>query len=95
MNEQDTDKALKVAEQIITAVKKRTPKYDGFVRRYESGGTGFIELALRPEGVAGRASEITTAYSDEYFLSANAENIKAKAVRILNDFRILLGVKVK
>jgi hypothetical protein len=93
-NEQEIEKALKVAEQIINAIKKKIPKYDGFVRRYESAGTGFIELAIRPEDKAGRASEITTAYSDEYFLSANADNIKDKAKRILNDFRVLLGVKV-
>lgn len=87
------EQALATAERILKAVRGKIPKYDGFVRRYESGGTGFIELALRPEGATSRSQEITTAYSDEYFLSANAENIKAKAARILNDFRVVLGVK--
>lgn len=92
MNEQDTDKALKTADQIITAVVKKFPKYHSFVRRYESGDAGYIELTICPEG-GGKAQEISTAYSDEYFLSVNKDNISEKAKRILSDYRIILGVK--
>ena len=91
--EQTTDKAIKVAEQILAAILKKIPKHEGFVRRYETADTGFIEIALRPENATSRVNEITTAYSDEYFLSANKENISDKARRILNDFKVLLGVK--
>lgn len=91
--EGQADKAMEVADKIMGAVRKKIPKYDGFVRRYQSGETGFIELAIRPEGSTGRAQEITTAYSDEFFLSATKENIADKAKRILNDFRLMLGVK--
>lgn len=88
----NAEKAQKVATKILNAVAKKFPKYNSYVRRYETGDSGFVELALCPPG-AGRAQEITTAYSDEYFLAATAENINDKARRILNDFRILMGAK--
>lgn len=87
------EKALKVAEQIKDAILKKVPKYEGYVRRYETGDTGFIEIAIKPEGSTSRAHEITTAYSDEFFMSATTENIKDKARRIFSDFKVLLGVK--
>ena len=91
--QEDIDKAMATADRILEAVKKKIPKYEGFTRRYDSGGTGFIELALRPEGTGSRSNEISTAYSDEFFLSANADNIKDKAKRILHDFRVVIGVR--
>lgn len=84
----DTDTALSTAEKICTAVVKKFPKHTYKVRRYDTGDGGFIELALCPEQ---SSKEITTAYSDEFFLSATKENINDKARRVLGDFKILIG----
>ena len=86
---QQAEKAIKVAEQIANAIVKKFPKYENNVRRYDNG---FIEIAIRPEGGA-RTQELTTAYADEFFLSANKENINDKAKRILRDFKTMLGVR--
>lgn len=89
------DKAIDVATQIGNAVVKKFPKHVLYVRRYATGDdNGFVEIALRPENGT-QTQEITTAYSDEYFLSANKENINDKAKRILNDFRVHFGVPTK
>ena len=89
----DIETALKTAEKILEAIKKKFPKYEGFVRRHEIVGQGgYIELMIRPEN-SGKAQEICTAYADEYFLSANKENINEKASKIFKDFKTLVGAK--
>lgn len=90
---QQITRAIETAERIKDAIVKKIPKYTGYVRRYDTGDNGFIEIAIKPEGMHGPAHEITTAYSDEYFLSATKENINEKAKRIFRDFKILLGAK--
>lgn len=85
----DIENAISIAEKILAAVVKKFPKYTGRVRRFDTGDGGFIELEIIPEGGRG----ITTAYSDEFFLSANKDNANDKARRILSDFKILVGAK--
>ncbi len=84
------NEAINIAAKISKAVAVKFPKYTPRVRRYDTADGGFIEIALCPEG---STKEITTAYSDEFFLSATKENVNDKAKRILNDFKILLGAK--
>lgn len=82
------DKATKIGEAIV----KKFPKHTLFVRRYGLGdGGGFVELALRPDG-GGFGQEITTAYSDEYFLHATGVEQNVRAKRIYNDFRVHFGL---
>lgn len=92
MSEQaDIEKAIKTAEQILNAIKKKFPKYEGFVRRHElSTQGGYIELMIRPEN-SGKSQEITAAYADEYFTTATKENINEKAAKIFRDFRQMVG----
>lgn len=86
----DVEKALKVAQRIGEAVVKKFPKHTLYVRRESTGDTGFIEIALRPEG-AGYNGELTTAYSDEFFASATPENTQEKARRVYADFKAHFG----
>jgi hypothetical protein len=81
---------MTIAERMAAAVAKKLPKHKPYVRRYESGDTGYIEIAMRPEGISASSRELTTAYSDEFFLSATKENINEKATRIFKDFKLLL-----
>lgn len=91
-SEAEVNKATKTAEKILNAVVKKFPRYVGYVRRYDCGDSGLIELMIKPENGSTK-DEITTAYSDEFFLSATQENINDKARRILSDFKILVGAK--
>lgn len=87
----DVEKAMKIAQKIGDAIVKKFPKHTLYIRRTDLGDNGFIEIALRPEG-GSYGQEITTAYSDEYFSSANtAEVLQEKAKRILQDFRVHFG----
>lgn len=86
----DIEKAQRVAQKIGEAVAKKFPKHTLYVRREAVGDSGFIEIALRPDG-GGYNSEITTAYSDEFFASATKENMADKAMRVYKDFRANFG----
>ena len=82
------DKATKIGK----AIEARFPKHTLFVRRHDLGDDGgFIELALRPDG-AGYNQEVSTAYSDAYFLNATGAEQNVRAKRIYNDFRIHFGL---
>lgn len=87
----DVDNAMKIAQKIGDAIVKKFPKHELYVRRTELGDAGYIEIALRPIG-GSYSQEISTAYSDEYFASATAENLKTKAQAILKDFRANFGI---
>jgi hypothetical protein len=87
----DIEKAMKVAQKIGNAIVKKFPKHELFVRRTALADAGYIEIALRPDG-GSYAQEVSTAYSDEYFSTANTDNLQAKAKTILKDFRLNFGV---
>jgi len=91
MTEEQSIKAMEVANRIAAAVAKKLPKHTPYVRRYASGDTGYIEIAMKPEGISASSQELTTAYSDEFFLSVTKENISEKATRIFKDFKVLIG----
>lgn len=84
--------AIDKATKIGTAIVQKFPKHTLYVRRYDLGENGgFVEIALRPDG-GGFGQEITTAYSDEYFLGATGEQQNVRAKRIYNDFRVHFGL---
>lgn len=86
------DVAFDNAEKIMRAIEKKLVKYKGYVRKVDAGnGYSFYEIAMRPPGGT-HSDEITTAYSEQYFLEAVGDQLKPKAVRVLNDFRTLLGL---
>ena len=91
----NAEKALDVANQIAAAVVKKFPGFTQYTRRYELGENdpGFVEIVLKP-AQGGKAQEVATAYSDDFFASATKENISDKAKRVLHDLRIHMGVKV-
>lgn len=87
----DVEKAMKIAQRIGDAIVKKFPKHTLYVRRTDLGDSGFIELALRPEG-GSYNQEISTAYSDEYFANvATSESLQEKAKAILRDFKVHFG----
>lgn len=89
----ESEKALATANKIGAAVAKKFPKHTLYVRRTaEPNEKGFIEVSLRPEGGYYR-DEITTAYSDEYFASADKTNIQDKARKILEDFKAAITAR--
>lgn len=89
----DIEKAIKVAERIKDAILKKFPKYEGYVRRYDSGGdNGYIEIMIKPEN-GGRAQEMCAAYADEFFLSITDATLKEKATKIYEQFKTLVGAK--
>ncbi|HWG89127.1 MAG TPA: hypothetical protein VN679_15185 [Candidatus Acidoferrales bacterium] len=85
--------AIAKAQKIGEAIAKKFPKHTLFVRRHDLGDDGgFVEIALRPDG-GGYNQEIHTAYSDEYFLNANGDELNARAKRIYNDFKVHFGIQ--
>lgn len=88
----DVEKALRIAQKIGDAVVKKFPKHTLYVRRTEIGESGYIEIALRPEGGTYN-QEITTAYSDEFFSTATSDTLQEKGRRVLQDFRVHFGQK--
>jgi hypothetical protein len=87
----DVEKAMKIAQRIGDAIVKKFPKHTLYVRRTDLGDSGFIELALRPEG-GSYNQEISTAYSDEYFATVGtSEALQEKAKAILRDFKVHFG----
>lgn len=89
-NEQETN-ILRLANKIGGALEKKFPKHDLFVRHYTNGDSGYVEIAMRPKATKSSAAETTMAYSDEFFLSINKDNINDKARRIYGDFKTYLG----
>lgn len=86
------DVAFDNAEKITRAIEKKLVKYKGYVRRIEvNEDYAFYEIAMRPPG-GSHTDELTVAYSQQYFTEITPENLKPKAIRILNDFRTLLGL---
>ena len=82
------DKARKIGE----AIAKKFPKHTLYIRRTDLGDQGgFVEIALRPEN-GGYSQEISTAYSDEYFVNATGDELNVRAKRIYGDFKIHFGV---
>lgn len=88
----NVEHAMKVAQKIGDAIARKFPKHTLYVRRTETGNSGYIEIALRPEG-GSYSNELTTAYSDDFFASATAETIQDKGRRVLQDFRVHFGQK--
>lgn len=87
-----TDVAFDNAEVIMRAIEKKLVKYKGYVRKVDAGNDySFYEIAMRPPG-GSHMDEITVAYSGPFFVEAVGEQLKPRAIRILNDFRTLLGL---
>jgi len=91
---EEIEKALAIANKIGEAVMKKFPKHSLFVRRNQTGDSGYIEIALRPDG-GGFNQEITTSYADEFYIAASQSHdvLKDKAQRVLADFRVQFGIK--
>lgn len=87
----DVEKAMRIAQKIGDAIVKKFPKHTLYVRRTELAQSGYIEIALRPEG-GSHSQELSTAYSDEYFASATSDTLQEKAKRVLQDFRSNFGL---
>lgn len=92
MSTESIELALATANKIGSAVSKKFPKHTMYVRRTETGDSGYIEIALRPEG-AGYSQEISTSYADDFFLAAAKDQaaLMDKAQRVLKDFREHFG----
>lgn len=87
-----SDTAFDTAQKIMQAIEKKLVKYKGYVRMIEAAnGYSYFEIAMRPPGGT-HTDEITVAYSVEFFAEATPETLKPKAIRILNEFRTLLGL---
>lgn len=81
-----------IAQRIANAVQKKLVKYTASVKRMDIGdGFVFVEVSIRPPGGSVN-DDITVAYTEEFFASATEETLKPKALRVLNDFRTLLGI---
>jgi hypothetical protein len=83
--------AFDTAQKIAGAIEKKMVKYKAFVRKVEVSDFCYIEIALRPPGGT-HNDDVTTAYTEAYFAAATGDQLKPRALRILNDFRILMGL---
>lgn len=84
--------AFNTAERIAKAVEKKLVKYKAYVRKIDvSPEYSYMEIALRPPG-GNHGDEITQAYSVDFFEEATDDTLKAKAIKVLNEFRTLLGL---
>lgn len=84
--------AIEKARKIGEAIAKKFPKHALYIRRTDLADQGgFVEIALRPEG-GGYAQEISTAYSDEYFVHATGDELNVRAKRIYADFKVHFGI---
>jgi hypothetical protein len=84
-------KAFLTAERIAAAINKKFPNYIHFVRRIETGEFAFYEIALRPKN-GSHNDEVTSAYSEPWFEEVDDSNLRERALRILKDFRIHMGL---
>lgn len=89
-----SDETRAKVERIAAAINKKFPKHMRYIREIKTGDFSFFEIALRPENGT-HINEVTTAYSSDFFAEVTDENILPKAKRILNDFRILMGLPVE
>jgi hypothetical protein len=93
-DETTPSKEFLVATRIAKAIQAKFPKHKEYVREIKTGDFSFIEIALRPiNGIV--ADEVTTAYSMMFFSQITDANLKERALKILKDFRILMGVNPK
>lgn len=90
---QEPSKAFKTATRIAVGIQKKFPKHKEYVREIKTGDDfSFLEIELRPiNGII--TDGITTAYSSAFFERITEDDIKEKAMKILKDFRILMGGK--
>lgn len=92
MSAEDENYVMKVAEKIRGAIQNKFPKHKVYMRRHDTGKLGYVEIAIVPEQARHSGQEVTTAYSDDYFLSIDKENIQEKARKIYEDLRLhILG----
>jgi hypothetical protein len=91
MNDVVAQDGMAVARRIATAVEKKLIKYKASVTQIGVGDFQFVEISLRPPG-GGINDDITVAYTNQFFEEATDETLRPKALRILNDFRTLLGL---
>lgn len=82
--------AFDVAQKIATAIEKKFPKHKAYVREIKSG-VDYIEIAMRPENGT-HHDENVVAYSCQYFEGAEGDKLKEKALTILKQFRIQMGL---
>lgn len=87
----EIEAAMQVATRIATSVGKKFPKHKVYVRHYQVGQTGAVEIALRPADDDNNSREISTSYADVFFADINKDNIKEKARQVYADFRTALG----
>ena len=80
-----------MAEKIAKAINAKFPNHTHFVRRIETGDFAFYEIALRPKN-GSHNDEVTTAYSEPWFEEIDTTNMRDRALRILKNFRILMGL---
>lgn len=90
MSEQQATAEFTKATRIAKAIQAKFPKHTQYVREIKTGDFVFIEIALRPLN-GSQADEVTTAYSAGFFSEITEDNIKERALKILKDFRILMG----
>ena len=84
--------ALKKAEQIAGAIEKKLVGYKTYVRHCASTEYSFIEIGIRKNGDV-PANEKQIAYSQQWFEEMTTpEILKARAMRVLGEARIHLGL---
>lgn len=89
--EAPASQAFQTATRIAVAIQKKFPNHTHFVRRIETGDFAFYEIALRPKN-GSHNDEVTTAYSEPWFEEIDTTNMRDRALRILKNFRILMGL---
>ena len=89
---EETQFALKKAEQIAAAIEKKLVGYKTYVRLCQSTEYSFIEIGIRKNGDV-PANEKQVAYGQTWFEEMKTTELTlARANRMLNEVRIHLGM---
>lgn len=81
---------FETAQKIADAINKKFPKYTSYVREIKSG-VDYIEIAMRPPN-GSHNDEIVVAYSCQWFDGLEGDALREKAMTILKQFKILMGL---
>lgn len=90
---EETQFALKKAEQIASAIEKKLEGYKTYVRLCQSVEYSFIEIGIRKNGDV-PANEKQIAYSQTWFEEMKTTELTlTRAKRMLNEVRTHLGIE--
>lgn len=84
-----TELAATIGQAVVKGLAKRGQTFTAHIRPHLGADINFVEIALRAPGGTEK-TEISAAYSEDYYNGITKENLQVKAKRIYTDLELLL-----